>query len=432
MTAMRLNRNDPCRCGSGKKYKVCCMRSQFSGGVATPVVRGDGAYHERRPQIPPTLKPVVILGYTFADAFGSGEVTYAFPLGQLFCITDGRILRASQLTVGMEFHLQDGMIATVVNAEHGVRHPAPPIRDPYGNVAKRVVGSVKYTGWYPIIPLTVGDFELTTTPAHRFYSLDHGRWVEAESLVAGDRLLHPSGKVVRVNRVGITRIQRVELYNFEVEDYHTYFVGDDGNAVWSHNGIDGSCGVPKPREPNLLDGLPDPDGPLANGIRTLRPNQYDATTVAQGQVLRGTEEMRAVVGNELVAEGTHTDALSGLFSFVRQGGGAGFQGVTRNPLDRSNIVVRNFKTSSGEVMVEIDLTRLDPARVFDFGNPVVRDSFLARYPTFEKMVNRMIFEGVVPVRGNIPVEALNGLVRIPKDAPPDVVLGHLRALVGGG
>lgn len=46
--AETLKRNDPCRCGSGKKYKNCCMekdKSQFSSklgmiGVALAVILG--------------------------------------------------------------------------------------------------------------------------------------------------------------------------------------------------------------------------------------------------------------------------------------------------------------------------------------------------------------------------------------------------------
>lgn len=33
MTRMKTGRNDPCPCGSGRKYKHCCMRAK----VATPL-----------------------------------------------------------------------------------------------------------------------------------------------------------------------------------------------------------------------------------------------------------------------------------------------------------------------------------------------------------------------------------------------------------
>lgn len=182
----------------------------------------------------------------------------------------------------------------------------------------------------------------------------------------------------------------------------------------------------------LLDNLPDPEGPLGSGVRSLRENQYDPAQIEAGQVLRGTEEMWAVVGNALRAEGTHTDIISGLFAYVRHGGGAGFQGVTRNPLDRPSIVIQNFGKAAGEVMAGVDLTHLDPVRVFDFRSPGVRDAFLARYPKFSGRFDLLAGEGVVAVRGDIPVEALTGLIRIPKSSDAAAVKWGLQVLAGGG
>jgi hypothetical protein len=195
--------------------------------------------------------------------------------------------------------------------------------------------------------------------------------------------------------------------------------------------LGGSCNIPKPKSAGLFDDLPDPEGGISHSVRTLRPNQYKTDQIAEGQIVRGTEEMRAVVGDALLAEGKHSEPLKGLYSFVRQGGGAGFQGVTRNPLERTQVVVKNFKTSSGEVMVAVDLSKLDAARVFDLRAATVEKAFLAKYPKFEKMYNRMAREGVIAVEGHIPVEALTGVVRIPKHAPPATVQAHLEALVGG-
>ena len=35
MTTNKVGRNDPCPCGSGKKYKQCCMLNQNAGTAAT-------------------------------------------------------------------------------------------------------------------------------------------------------------------------------------------------------------------------------------------------------------------------------------------------------------------------------------------------------------------------------------------------------------
>src|SRR4051812_26470156 len=37
------SRNDPCPCGSGRKYKQCCMRRDESAHPALRVLRGSGA-----------------------------------------------------------------------------------------------------------------------------------------------------------------------------------------------------------------------------------------------------------------------------------------------------------------------------------------------------------------------------------------------------
>ena len=36
---MKTNRNEPCPCGSGKKYKNCCEQKDLKTGESTPVVR---------------------------------------------------------------------------------------------------------------------------------------------------------------------------------------------------------------------------------------------------------------------------------------------------------------------------------------------------------------------------------------------------------
>jgi hypothetical protein len=264
--------------------------------------------------------------------------------------------------------------------------------------------------------------------------MDGHRVGKSDPCPCGSGKKSKQGRVAPVVRVSTPRFRPIGLYNVEVEDHHSYVVGRaGGSAVWSPNGMasGAGCGVPKPEEPGLFDNVPDPEGSLSSGVRSLRANQYDAASIAPGRVIRGTEEMRAVIGDALGAEGSHTDVMSGLFSFVRQGGGAGFQGVTRNALDRPGIVIRNYGKSSGEVMASVDLTRVDPARVFDLRDPAVQGAFLAEYPTFSKVVNRMAREGVVAVRGDIPVEAMTGLVRVPKNSDAAAIRSFLQALMGG-
>jgi RHS repeat-associated protein len=77
-----------------------------------------------------------------------------------------------------------------------------------------------------------GDAEtLGVTPEHPFRVLGRG-WTAAASLQAGDQVEALDGEALVVS--GMVRDeQRVDTYNFEVKDFHTYFVGRHGALV--HN-----------------------------------------------------------------------------------------------------------------------------------------------------------------------------------------------------
>lgn len=40
---MKLNRNDPCRCGSGKKYKKCCADADDAQATAATIAQAKAA-----------------------------------------------------------------------------------------------------------------------------------------------------------------------------------------------------------------------------------------------------------------------------------------------------------------------------------------------------------------------------------------------------
>ena len=75
--------------------------------------------------------------------------------------------------------------------------------------------------------------EIICTNEHPFYSPVKG-WVSACQLRAGDILVLLNGEYIIVEWVQHEILESpVKVYNFEVEDFHTYFVGDDGILV--HN-----------------------------------------------------------------------------------------------------------------------------------------------------------------------------------------------------
>jgi hypothetical protein len=74
---------------------------------------------------------------------------------------------------------------------------------------------------------------LETTWNHPFWVIEKKAWVETKDLEEGDRVLLSNGKEVAINRIEPYHVDATKVYNFEVEDNHTYFVGEDGVLV--HN-----------------------------------------------------------------------------------------------------------------------------------------------------------------------------------------------------
>ena len=84
-----------------------------------------------------------------------------------------------------------------------------------------------------LIHVHVNGEEIITTPSHPFYSPVRG-WTDAVHLRAGDILVLVNGEYVVVEKVQHEILEApIEVYNFQVEDYHTYYVTDTGVLV--HN-----------------------------------------------------------------------------------------------------------------------------------------------------------------------------------------------------
>lgn len=73
--------------------------------------------------------------------------------------------------------------------------------------------------------------QLGVSLEHPFWVVDEG-WVTAENLHIGDLVQSLDKQPIVIVSIE-NDAERHTTYNFEVEDYHTYFVGDDG--VWVHN-----------------------------------------------------------------------------------------------------------------------------------------------------------------------------------------------------
>lgn len=263
MEGRRFGRNDPCPCGSGQKYKRCCLASGRFQHSAMPTPRGvygEGASLLTPPprQAPPRRHPPrplpavtrVPVDYTFPEPFGHAEVSYSFEAGLLVPLEGGYVVPVERLQPGMQFMLDNGAVGTVTDVgQPKVCEPPPAEPDADGNYARRVLGRIKHTG-FMVLDLSFAGLTVTTTPGHLFYSLDRRGWVGAEVLHVGEALLNDLGERLRLD--GRSRIRHgfVELYNVEVEQFHTYLVGrDPGGSVLAHNGVPGPGGpgyIPKP------------------------------------------------------------------------------------------------------------------------------------------------------------------------------------------
>jgi hypothetical protein len=72
-----------------------------------------------------------------------------------------------------------------------------------------------------------------TTPEHPFYLAGTG-WVQAGRLAIGTSVVTRAGPALEL--VGIEhRPGKITVYNFEVTEFHTYFVGQTDGGVWVHN-----------------------------------------------------------------------------------------------------------------------------------------------------------------------------------------------------
>ena len=100
---------------------------------------------------------------------------------------------------------------------------------------RKVTDVIVGEGKKELVDVTIDGETVTATDEHPFFVSGDGRWVYAEDLEAGDRLLTPEGETVRVEAVRVyTEIEKV--YNLTVEGVHTYYVeAGDGDFVLVHN-----------------------------------------------------------------------------------------------------------------------------------------------------------------------------------------------------
>ncbi|MCG6142665.1 polymorphic toxin-type HINT domain-containing protein [Leptospira mtsangambouensis] len=76
---------------------------------------------------------------------------------------------------------------------------------------------------------------LETTWNHPFWVVDRKEWVEVKDLQVGDVLALADGALVEISHIRSYYVEPTKVYNFEVEDNHSYFVGEDGVLVHNYD-----------------------------------------------------------------------------------------------------------------------------------------------------------------------------------------------------
>jgi hypothetical protein len=296
-----------------------------------------------------------------------------------FCFTAGtKVLTAAGYTNIEELKPGDLVLA---RDENGLGEPTfRRVRQTFQNITDS------------LLDVTIGTQLIRTTPGHVWWTVEKG-WLLARDLAPGDHVLAANGELLSVTTTrALTKFALT--YNLEVDGFQTYYVAGHAGApgIWVHN--------------------------QSVGVRVLRPDQVYQLILPQ-IVITDREAIRNIIRGSLEATGSYSTELRGLYSFLRQGGGAGFQGVTGDAITHLEVVLANVEQKGGGVVAAIDLERIGAQRVYELTNPEVMNRLMTAYPkgqgNMEAAWLEMASEGVVAVRGKIPARAVQSLVKIPPD-----------------
>ena len=185
------------------------------------------------------------------------------------CFVAGTMVVTAAGLVAIE-NIQPGDVVLAANEETG--------EYAYKEVVRTFVNTTE-----EITHVTISDSEgvqevIDSTPQHPFYVEGKG-WVEASALHAGMTIWFANGTkgtVADISNEGLE--EPVTVYNFEVADFHTYFVGESGVLV--HN----TC----PDIEDLADSIPSADrvgtALEKDDVYHRAPSYLSSDQLAQGSV----------------------------------------------------------------------------------------------------------------------------------------------------
>jgi RHS repeat-associated protein len=218
-------------------------------------------------------------------AIGFGAAKFLKAVTGSVAANAGRLLC---FAAGTDVHAEDGLVAI---EDVDVGDLVWSRSEDTGEVALRRVSRTFVTTKQPILSLVLegssGESDiLRVTDEHPFRTKERG-WVEAGDLGIGEEILQLSGGWLRV--AGATVEQKREtVYNFEVEGFHTYFVGKQG--AWVHN----TCG----KFTWMVDGGGILGEVNANGVLTFAIEAGPASAVRGRELFAG---MMKALGPEVKA-----------------------------------------------------------------------------------------------------------------------------------
>ena len=138
---------------------------------------------------------------------------------------------------------------------------------------------------------------ISATPNHPFY-VDKFGWILAKNLRAGDILVLSNGEFVVVEWIQHEILESpIKVYNFEVEDFHTYFVGESAILVHNQCKIDD---VPSRKEAlNQIKrdlGIPKSQSPISQNMVHLKDGAKNLILRKDGQYIKSRQLIYDVRG----------------------------------------------------------------------------------------------------------------------------------------
>jgi Flp pilus assembly pilin Flp len=116
-----------------------------------------------------------------------------------------------------------------------------------GDIALKPVLTRYVTPRQPVMEIRVaadnGGEIIRPTPAHPFWVTGQG-WIEAQNLYPSESLWAPSGEPLHLAVSSPSDLAYETVYNFEIADYHTYFVGEHSILVHNAQPPTGGGGLP--------------------------------------------------------------------------------------------------------------------------------------------------------------------------------------------